>query len=104
MVEARDLKRFLQRRWAVAVLLALDLVLVLAGQTGILTLLLTSGLGIWVLVALGSGLFRRSRVIWRLRNRLIVTYVFIAVVPTFLLLALALLRGTWSPVKWRLIW
>ena len=93
MVEARDLKRFLQRRWAVAVLLALALVLVLAGQTGILTLLLTAGLGIWALVALGSGLFRRSRIIWRLRNRLIVTYVFIAVVPTFLLLALAFIAG-----------
>ena len=93
MVNAGLAVRLLKPRWIALALVALDLILVLIGQTGILMLLLTSGLGIWGVVALGSMLFRRSRVIWRLRNRLIVTYVFIAVVPTLLLLALAFIGG-----------
>src|ERR1700739_4810256 len=35
----------------------------------------------------------RSQVLWSLRNRLIVAYLFIAVVPVFLLLILALIAG-----------
>ncbi|HXY51560.1 MAG TPA: SpoIIE family protein phosphatase [Terriglobales bacterium] len=47
----------------------------------ILSILLFGGLGFrWL----------RARVLWRLRNRLIVTYVFIGVVPALLLLAMAL--------------
>jgi sigma-B regulation protein RsbU (phosphoserine phosphatase) len=44
------------------------------------------------LVALG---FRwiRQKVMWRLRNRLIVTYVFIGVIPVLLLICMALLAG-----------
>ncbi len=32
----------------------------------------------------------RSQLLWRLRNRLIVTYVFIGVIPVFLLLVMSL--------------
>ena len=35
----------------------------------------------------------RQRLLWRLRNRLIVTYVFIGVIPIVLLIAMALLAG-----------
>ena len=35
----------------------------------------------------------RRRLMWRLRNRLIVTYVFIGVIPIILLVAMALLAG-----------
>jgi sigma-B regulation protein RsbU (phosphoserine phosphatase) len=35
----------------------------------------------------------RNRVMWRLRNRLIVTYVFIGVIPVLLILAMALVAG-----------
>lgn len=50
-------------------------------------------------LALGYFLFRflswaRSRVLWSLRNRLIVAYVFIAVVPVLLLLAMAALSAS----------
>ena len=93
MVNAGLVVTLLKPRWIALALVTLDLILVLVGQTGILVLVLTSGLGIWGVVALGSMLFRRSRIIWRLRNRLIVTYVFIAVVPTLLLLALVFIGG-----------
>ena len=57
-----------------------------------------SGLGGWIrfltvlgLVLLGFPAFRwlRAKVLWRLRNRLIVTYVFIGVVPVALLVMMA---------------
>src|SRR5579864_7100053 len=35
----------------------------------------------------------RQRLLWRLRNRLIVTYVFIGVIPVILLVAMAFLAG-----------
>ena len=35
----------------------------------------------------------RQRLMWRLRNRLIVTYVFIGVIPVLLLVSMALLAG-----------
>jgi len=79
--------------WIGLGLVVLDADLVLTRPTGMLVLLLTSGLAIWGLVLLGTFLIRRSRIIWRLRNRLIVTYVFIAVVPTVLLLALVFFGG-----------
>jgi len=63
------------------------------------------GLAIVLSVVLGSyGLLLgakfallRSRLIWRLRNRLIVTYVFVGAVPIMLILALAFC-GTWIVV------
>ncbi len=56
------------------------------------------------LVALARWRLRHSKLIWRLRNRLIVTYVFIGVVPIVLILVLAFF-GTWivagqSPPIW----
>jgi len=66
----------------------------------------TPGGAAWLLVVLvpwgavlGFGLIRRilRQTIWRLRNRLIVTYVFIAVVPIVLIVALAAV-GTWIVV------
>ncbi len=55
----------------------------LSGWVGILSSL--------AIVLLGLLAFRwlRARVLWRLRNRLIVTYVFIAVIPVVLLVAMA---------------
>ena len=46
--------------------------------------------GAWRLIRL---IFDRTRLIWRLRNRLIVTYIFIAVVPITLILALVFVAG-----------
>lgn len=50
----------------------------------------------WVFIGceLGMGLrWVRQRLMWRLRNRLIVTYVFIGVIPMILLVAMALVAG-----------
>jgi sigma-B regulation protein RsbU (phosphoserine phosphatase) len=72
----------------------LDGVLILTGMVSALTVLLTLVL-VTGGVLLGARLaLRHSRLIWRLRNRLIVTYVFVGVVPIVLILALAFL-GTW---------
>ena len=55
----------------------------LGGWVGIL-----SGLAI-VLLAILAYRWLKARVLWRLRNRLIVTYVFIGVIPVVLLVAMA---------------
>ena len=44
-----------------------------------------------VLLAIAAFRWLRSRVLWRLRNRLIVTYVFIGVIPVFLLVMISLI-------------
>src|SRR5216684_8150072 len=44
-----------------------------------------------VLVALAGFRWMRSQLLWRLRNRLIVTYVFIGVIPVFLLVIISLI-------------
>ncbi len=44
-----------------------------------------------VLLAVAAFGWLRSRLLWRLRNRLIVTYVFIGVIPVFLLLVISLI-------------
>jgi phosphoserine phosphatase RsbU/P len=44
-----------------------------------------------VLLAIACFRWLRSRVLWRLRNRLIVTYVFIGVIPAFLLVMISLI-------------
>jgi sigma-B regulation protein RsbU (phosphoserine phosphatase) len=61
----------------------------------ILTALAALIVGIACLVRLGSRMMRKA--IWRLRNRLIVAYVFIAVVPIALILTLAYAAG-WTLV------
>src|ERR1039457_2127292 len=43
-----------------------------------------------VLLAIGAYRWIRARLLWRLRNRLIVTYVFIGVIPVFLLVVISL--------------
>ena len=43
-----------------------------------------------VLLAISAYRWIRARLLWRLRNRLIVTYVFIGVIPVFLLVAISL--------------
>ncbi len=87
--------------WATLYTLALD-VLLFAVQT-ITTSVSSStslSLGGWVtflsaltilLFAIAGFRWLRSRLLWRLRNRLIVTYVFIGVIPVFLLLAISLI-------------
>ena len=80
--------------------LALDLLLfVLQKISGLLKLSFGQGLGGWVsflsfiaIVLFSVLAFRwlKAKLLWRLRNRLIVTYVFIGVIPAVLLLILAL--------------
>src|SRR5579859_155191 len=87
--------------WAALYVLALDLLLFAvqwltrraspaksASLGGWVTFL--SGLAI-VLLAIAGFRWLRARVLWRLRNRLIVTYVFIGVIPVFLLLVISLI-------------
>lgn len=80
--------------------LGLDLLLfVLQKLFGIFKFSFGESLGGWVsflsfiaivLFAILAFRWLRARVLWRLRNRLIVTYVFIGVIPVVLLMALAL--------------
>jgi sigma-B regulation protein RsbU (phosphoserine phosphatase) len=69
-------------------LAAVDAVLLASGALGALASLLTDALALIAIFAVARYLIRQSRVLWRVRNRLIVTYVFIAVVPILLILAL----------------
>src|SRR5208282_2256452 len=87
--------------WAALYVLALDLLLfavqyltrranpaTAASLGGWVTFL--SGLAV-VLLALAGYRWLRSQLLWRLRNRLIVTYVFIGVIPVFLLAMISLI-------------
>jgi len=81
--------------------LALDVLLFLLQRlAGRLSPAVAASLGGWVsflsglaIVLFGIVGFRwlRSQLLWRLRNRLIVTYVFIGVIPVFLLAAISLI-------------
>jgi len=81
-------------------LLALDLLLLVFQKLfGVLKLSYGESLGGWVVflgivaALLFAFLFLRwakARILWRLRNRLIVTYIFIGVIPVVLLIGLAL--------------
>jgi len=82
------------RLFILLALALLDVVLIVTGTASALAVLLT-------LVVVTGGILlgarlalRHSRLIWRLRNRLIVTYVFVGVVPIALILVLAFV-GTW---------
>ena len=82
------------RLFVLLALALLDVALVVTGKASALAVLLT-------LVVVSGGIvlgarlaLRHSRLIWRLRNRLIVTYVFVGVVPIVLILVLAFV-GTW---------
>ena len=87
--------------WAALYALALD-VLLFAGQwlTRRISPATSASLRGWVtflsvlaivLLALAAYRWLRAQLLWRLRNRLIVTYVFIGVIPVFLLVMISLI-------------
>jgi sigma-B regulation protein RsbU (phosphoserine phosphatase) len=78
-------------------LVVLDVLLILTGKAWFLAILLSLGLVGYGFVRLLKAALRRSHLIWRLRNRLMVTYVFIGAVPIFLILALSYF-GAWIVV------
>ncbi|MDQ1470585.1 MAG: phosphoserine phosphatase RsbU/P [Bryobacterales bacterium] len=78
-------------------LVVLDVLLILTGKASVLAILLSLGLIGYGLVRLLKMALRRSHLIWRLRNRLMVTYVFIGAVPIVLVLALSFF-GAWIVV------
>src|SRR5205814_4756834 len=59
-------------------------------------LVASAATGLWLLVRVTRRVLRAA--VWRLRNRLLVTYVFIAVLPIVLILSLATL-GAYSLVN-----
>jgi sigma-B regulation protein RsbU (phosphoserine phosphatase) len=71
----------------------LDAILFATGSGGPLPVVITFVLVVWGAWRLIRLVFDRTRLIWRLRNRLIVTYIFIAVVPITLILALVFVAG-----------
>ena len=87
--------RFAKLVWVFAALLAVDLALQWFGLAAAFADLLTVALVILGII-LGIRFLRYGlrEAIWRLRNRLIVTYVFMSVVPITLIIALVVL-GTW---------
>ncbi len=99
----RERKLWPQSRiaWAALYVLALD-VLLFAVQwlTRHVSPSMSASLGSWVtflsvlaivLLAIAGFRWLRSQLLWRLRNRLIVTYVFIGVIPVFLLVMISLI-------------
>jgi phosphoserine phosphatase RsbU/P len=87
--------------WAALYALALDLLLVaLQELTRGVSPATSASLGGWVtflsglaivLLAIAGYRWLRAKLLWRLRNRLIVTYVFIGVIPIFLLAMISLI-------------
>src|ERR1700693_3668480 len=87
--------------WAALYVLALDLLLfAVQWLTRHVSPSMSASLGGWVtflsllaivLLAIAGFRWRRSQLLWRLRNRLIVTYVFIGVIPVFLLVMISLI-------------
>jgi len=87
--------------WAALYALALDLLLVVVQElTRGVSPATSSSLGGWVtflsglaivLLAIAGFRWLRAKLLWRLRNRLIVTYIFIGVIPIFLLVMTSLI-------------
>jgi sigma-B regulation protein RsbU (phosphoserine phosphatase) len=87
--------------WAALYVLALDLLLfAVQWVTRHVSPSMSASLGGWVtflsvlaivLLAIAGFRWLRSQLLWRLRNRLIVTYVFIGVIPVFLLVMISLI-------------
>ncbi len=85
--------------WAAIYVLGLDLLLfVVQMLTSHASPTTSASLGSWVtflsalaiiLLAISAYRWLRSKLLWRLRNRLIVTYVFIGVIPVFLLVVIS---------------
>ena len=76
------------RLFTILALFLLDAFCALAGLS-LPALILTAALTIYAFVYLTRLILHRSRLIWRLRDRLIVTYLFMGAVPILLILALA---------------
>ena len=76
------------------VLLLLDILLFATGQATLLSIVLTIALSGYGLVGLARKALRQTHLIWRLRNRLFVTYMFIGAVPILLIVALSYC-GAW---------
>ena len=86
--------------WAAIYVLALDLLLFAVQWLTHASPAISASLNGWViflsllaivLLALAGFRWLRSLLLWRLRNRLIVTYVFIGVIPVFLLVVISLI-------------
>jgi sigma-B regulation protein RsbU (phosphoserine phosphatase) len=90
-------KRSRTTLYVVLGLIVLAFLLSASGASPLLGLLIFLGLAGYGFIRLTRALLRRSRLIWSMRNRLIVTYVFIGVVPIVLILVLAYV-GTWIVV------
>ena len=91
------MKPEIRKRARNGVLVALALLDLAGWITGTMTAFVIAAtllLGGYGLFALARVALRRSKLIWRVRNRLIVTYVFISIVPIALILLLAFF-GTW---------
>jgi sigma-B regulation protein RsbU (phosphoserine phosphatase) len=95
---ARQAQRFLWRAWPGRVLLGAAVVYALE-RVGLPVPGLLSGLAAIVLVLFGCVAAARAarwilrRLLWRIRTKLIVSYLFIAVVPVVLLMAFFMLAG-----------
>ncbi len=90
------LKKIKQKHIILA-LIALDILLFVLRQGIAVAVLLAFGLVFLGLIRGIRALFRKSSLIWRLRNRLMVTYVFMGGVPILLILALFYF-GSWIVV------
>src|SRR5580692_6302028 len=85
--------------WAALYVLGLDLLLFAVQESTLrASPAMSASLGGWViflsllailLLAIAGFRWLRSQLLWRLRNRLIVTYIFIGVIPVFLLVVIS---------------
>ncbi len=91
------LKHKYARLGLVLALIFLDVALLATRTMMLLAVLLGLALAATAFKRLGGESIRRFRVIWRLRNRLIVTYMFIGAAPVVLILALSYV-GAWVTV------
>jgi phosphoserine phosphatase RsbU/P len=85
------------RQYVLLGLVALDLLLMALGRAPALAILISVGLLIYAFIRILGMMLHRSRLIWSLRSRLYVTYVFIGAVPIVLILALTYF-GAWIVV------
>jgi len=85
--------RLTTRRVILLAVVLLDAILTISGKLNGLSSLITSILVVWGVWRLFRLVLSRSQLIWKVRNRLIVTYVFISIVPITLILALFFVLG-----------
>ena len=99
--------RLTTRRVILLAVVLLDAILTISGKLNGLSSLITSILVIWGVWRLFRLVLSRSQLIWKVRNRLIVTYVFISIVPITLILALFFVLGLFltaqslESLRWR---